>query len=170
MCYEGEDFIVSDLAVAAPYRDTLVVKPEWLDENGHMNVANYLRAFDHGGEVFFRDCGIGWDYTREGEGTIFMTNCDLDFRRELLEDDPLEVTTQLMDWTPKLVHTYQALYHREKGYFAASSETLFIHVAFADRKSTEMPTQTLARLAQIALVHNKLPRPDNLGSKIEIRR
>ena len=97
MCYEGEDFIVSDLAVAAPYRDTLVVKPEWLDENGHMNVANYLRAFDHGGEVFFRDCGIGWDYTREGEGTIFMTNCDLDFRRELLEDDPLEVTTQLMD-------------------------------------------------------------------------
>ncbi len=161
---------MSDPSIAAPYKDQLVVKPEWLDENGHMNVAFYLRAFDHGGEIFFRDIGIGWDYTREGNYTIFMTNCDLDFRRELLKDDPLEVTTQLIDWTPKLVHTYQALYHREEGYFAASSETLFIHVAFADRKSTEMPPHVLERLGEIAKVHNNLPRPANLGSKIEIRR
>ncbi len=161
---------MSDPSIAAPYKDSLVVKPEWLDENGHMNVAYYLRAFDDGGEVFFRDIGIGWDYTREGYNTIFMTNCDLDFRRELLRDDPLEVTTQLIDWTPKLVHTYQALYHREAGYFAASAETLFIHVAFADRKSIEMPPHVLIRLGEIAAVHNDLPRPDNLGSKIKIRR
>lgn len=155
--------------IAAPHEDTLVVKPEWLDENGHMNVAFYLRAFDHGGEVFFRDCGIGWDYTRAGNHTIFTTNCGLDFRRELLEGDPLLVTTQLIDWSPKLVHTYQALYHREKRYFAASAEMLFVHVAFADRKSVEMSEEICARLAQIASVHKNLPRPDNLGTSIEIR-
>ncbi len=161
---------MTNLSIPAPYRDTLTVKPDWLDENGHMNVANYSRAFDLGGEVFFRDCGIGWDYTREGYGTIFMTNCHLDFRRELLQDDPILVTTRLIDWSPKLVHTYQALYHQDAGYFAASAEMLFIHVAFVDRKSVEMSKQTLARLAEIASVHNTLPRPDNLGTQIEIRR
>ena len=27
-----------------------VVIPEWIDHNGHMNVANYLRAFDTAAE------------------------------------------------------------------------------------------------------------------------
>lgn len=157
-------------AIPAPYEDFLVVKPEWLDDNGHMNVAFYVQAFDDGGEVFFRDCGIGWDYTRRGVGSIFMVGCDLDFRRELLRDESLRVTTQLIDFSPKLVHTYQALYHRDEDILAASAEMLFVHVAFADRRSTEMPPDARARLAAIGRVHKNLPRPDNLGRKIEIKR
>lgn len=161
---------MAELNIPSPHCDTLLVKPEWLDENGHMNVSFYSRAFDLGGEVFFRDCGIGWDYTREGFGTIFMTSCHFDFRRELLGGDPLLVTTRLIDWSPKLVHTYQALYHQDEGYFAASAEMLFIHVSFADRTSIEMSGQILARLEQIAAAHKMLPRPDNLGTQIAIRR
>lgn len=161
---------MSSAAIAAPYEDTLVVKPDWLDANGHMNVAFYVRAFDDGGENFFRDLGIGWDYTRAGKGSIFMASCDLDFRRELFESDALKVTTQLIDWSPKLVHTYQALYHRDHGYLAATAEMLFVHVAFADRKSTAMPAQTQTRLAAFTVAHQDLPRPENLGRKIAIRR
>jgi acyl-CoA thioester hydrolase len=160
---------MNESAIAAPYEESLVVKPEWLDDNGHMNVAFYVHAFDDGGEVFFRDCGIGWDYTRKGAHSIFMANCDLDFRRELFQGDPLRVTTQLIDWSAKLVHTYQALYHRDENYLAATAEMLFVHVAFADRRSTDMSPATQARLAQIARVHRNLPEPDNLGRKIEIR-
>jgi acyl-CoA thioester hydrolase len=156
--------------IAAPYEDTLVVKPEWLDASGHMNVAFYVRAFDDGGELFFRACGIGWDYTRLGEYSIFMINCDLDFRRELFENDPLRITTQLIDWSPKLLHTYQALYHRDDEYLAATAEMLFLHVAFSDRRGIEMSDETQATLAAVAAAHQDLPRPDNLGRKIEIRR
>ena len=155
--------------IPSPYEAFLVVKPEWLDDNGHMNVAFYVRAFDDGGDPMFHDCGIGWDYTRMGGNSIFIADCDLNFRRELFVNNPLRVTTQLIDFSPKLVHTYQALYHRDEHYLAATAEMLFVHVAFADRKSTEMPLDTLSRLAAIAKVHKDLPRPDNLGRKIEIR-
>jgi len=59
--------------------------------------------------------------------------------------------------------------HRDENYLAATAEMLFVHVAFADRRSTEMSPVTQARLAQIARVHGNLPKPDNLGRKIEIR-
>jgi len=157
------------MPVPAPYEDTLEVKPDWLDANGHMNVAFYMHAFDDGGEIFFRDCGIGWEYTREGEGSIFMSNCDLDFRRELFRGDTIRVTTRLIDWRPKLVHTWQAIYHRDDGYLAATAEMLFVHIAFADRRSAPMPGATQARLAQVEQVHHALERPENLGRKIEIR-
>jgi len=149
--------------------DTLVVKPDWLDANGHMNVAYYVSAFDDGGEIFFQDCGLGWDYTRAGEGSIFMASCDLDFRRELFVDDPLRVETRLIDWRAKLVHTWQAIYHRDEGYLAATAEMLFVHIGFADRRSRPMSETTQRRLHEIKQVHDRLPRPDNLGRKIEIR-
>ena len=157
-----------DSEIAVPYESTLTVKDDWLDANGHMNVAYYLSAFDDGGEVFFRDCGIGWDYTAKGSGTLFMTSSDLDFRRELFCGDRLRVETVLIDWSPKLVHTYQALFHADEGFFAASAEILFVHVAFSDRKSTPMPQASQSRLVDIERVHSGLPRPQNLGRKIEI--
>ena len=79
--------MTNSTTIPAPFEDSLAVKPAWLDANGHMNVAFYLQAFDDGGEVFFRDCGIGWDYTHAGVGSVFMSNCDLDFHRELFEGD-----------------------------------------------------------------------------------
>lgn len=161
---------MNEVVIPAPYTDTLVVKPDWLDDNGHMNVAYYVSAFDDGGEIFFRDCGIGWEYTRQRHATLFMASCDLDFRRELFEGDPLRVTTQLVDWAPRLVHTYQALYHRDAGYLAATAEMLFVHVAFANRKSAKMSDASQARLAAIEKIHKALARPDNLGRKIAIRR
>ncbi|MFT4563764.1 MAG: acyl-CoA thioester hydrolase [Gammaproteobacteria bacterium] len=161
---------MSSTEIPAPFESTLTVKSDWLDANGHMNVAYYLRAFDDGGEVFFRDCGIGWDYTHEGVGTIFIADCDLAFRRELFSEDLLKIETTLIDWAPKLVHTYQALYHRQTGELAASAEMLFMHIAFADRKSTVMPARTQTRLGEIAKIHRALPRPNNLGRKIEIKR
>lgn len=161
--------MMNDKTIPAPYVDSLLVKPEWLDANGHMNVAYYVSAFDDGGEVFFADCGLGWDYTREGICSIFVSSCDLDFRRELFADDPLVVHTRLIDWRDKLVHTYQAIYHRDEGYLAATAEMLFIHIAFSDRRSRPMAETAQNRLRAIKQVHDKLPRPDNLGRKIEIR-
>ena len=43
------------MTLAAPldvYRD--VVRPEWIDNNGHMNVGYYLVVFDYATDAFFR--------------------------------------------------------------------------------------------------------------------
>jgi len=44
---------VSDLAAPLDrYRD--VVRPEWIDHNGHMNMGYYLVVFDFATDEFFR--------------------------------------------------------------------------------------------------------------------
>ena len=72
-----------------------MVKPEWLDANGHMTVAHYVSAYDDGSCPMFDDFGLGWDYTRAGVASMFMVGSSIDFRRELMSGDPLEMSTWL---------------------------------------------------------------------------
>ena len=39
-----------------------VVLPEWIDINGHMNVAYYVLAFDHATDAFFDYIGLDSAY------------------------------------------------------------------------------------------------------------
>ena len=40
----------------------LTVKPEWIDHNGHMNVAFYVLAFDQATDQVYEPWGLGLDY------------------------------------------------------------------------------------------------------------
>ena len=162
--------IMDNISIPAPYESTAVVKPEWLDDNGHMNVAYYLSAFDDGGEVFFDDPGIGWEYTRRGDGSVFIVSSKLDFKQELVADDPIRVTTRLIDFNDKLIHTYQEIFHGADGFLAAAAELVFVHVRFSDRKSSPLPDTARERLAQILAVHRQLPEPPGLGRGVGLKK
>ena len=41
---------------------TLTVQPEWIDHNGHMNVAYYVLAFDVATDTVYETWGLGLDY------------------------------------------------------------------------------------------------------------
>ena len=156
--------------VPTPYEYFGTVKEDWLDENGHMNVAFYMSAFDDGGEVFFQDPGIGWDYTRQGEFTIFVVSSKVDYRQELFRGDPFFVTTRLLDFNEKLVHTYYEIGHRDSSYIAATAEILYAHVSFATRKSAPFDQSIISRLEQIREAHASLPSIPSLGAGIGIRK
>ena len=157
-------------AVPVPFESRLSVEPAWLDPNGHMNVAFYMTAFDRGSDPFFDDCGLGWDYTRAGVGSIFATGCNVDYRHELLAGDPLRVTTQLIDLSEKMIHLYASLYHDGTGALAATQEILFMHVSLSTRRSAPIPPAAYARLQAVLEAHAALPSPAALGRKLEIRR
>ena len=59
-------------AIPAPldrHRETVL--PEWTDYNGHMNVAYYVLAFDHGTDVLLEELGLGEAY-RAATGCSFF--------------------------------------------------------------------------------------------------
>ena len=52
-----------ELVTRAPldtHRSTVL--PEWVDWNGHMNVAFYVKAFDQASGAFMRNMGLGRRY------------------------------------------------------------------------------------------------------------
>ena len=50
---------------------TDVVRPEWIDYNGHMNVAYYMLAFDMATDAFFDHIGLGEAYKTKYNFTTF---------------------------------------------------------------------------------------------------
>ncbi len=46
-------------AIAAPFETTAIsVKPEWIDYNGHMNIAFYIMAFDLAFDDLYKMLGL----------------------------------------------------------------------------------------------------------------
>lgn len=156
--------------IPAPFEAHLSVDPAWLDLNGHMNVAFYMTAFDRGSDPFFDELGLGWSYTQAGEGSIFVTGANMDYRQELLAGDPLRVTTQLLDYSAKLIHLQLCLYQVAQGVLAATQEILFMHISLATRRSAPLPVLAQQRLAEILRVHQTLTPAAGLGRTLAIQR
>ena len=156
--------------IPSPFRKSFSVLPAWLDPNGHMNIAFYLSAFDKGSDPFFDYCGIGWEYTKAGAGSVFATGCNLDFRYELLEGDALEVSTRLLDCNERLLHLWCEIARVGEAGPAATYEALFMHVSLVTRRSEPFPALARARLAAVCEAHALLPQPAGRGRKLEIRR
>ncbi|HEX7775735.1 MAG TPA: thioesterase family protein [Parvibaculum sp.] len=146
------------------------VEPQWVDLNGHMNMAYYHLLFDESLDKAFTDLGIGWDYTQKGEGSAFTAEVHVCYIQELLEGDPVRVTYQLLDADEKRLHLFGHMYHAEKGYLAATSEQMCIHVDMKTRRVAPFPEVQRRKVTVMLEAHRLLPRPEQAGRVIGIRR
>ena len=72
------------------------VLPEWIDWNGHMNVAYYVLVFDHATDAFLDYLGMGQAYRDEQNCSAFVVETHVNYQRELVAGDPMRITTQLL--------------------------------------------------------------------------
>lgn len=151
----------------APFdRHRATVRPEWIDGNGHMNVAYYVLAFDQATDTFAEQLGVAWNYVEHRLGMTFVLEAHVTYDRELRSGDPLRVTTQLLDHDRKRVHFFHAMYHGEAGWLAATNELVMLHVDFETRRAAPWPDETFARLEALAAAHRTLPWPEKAGRRI----
>ena len=153
-----------ELARSAPlaiHRSTVL--PEWVDWNGHMNVAFYVLAFDQASGAFMRNMGLGRPYVDGKHGMTFVLETHVTYDRELREGAPMRFTTQLLDRDAKRVHLYHEMFHAEEGYLAATNEVIVMNIGYATRRSAPWPVQAAERLEILWEAHKALPRPAKAG-------
>ena len=146
-----------------------VVRPEWIDYNGHMNVGYYHVAFDVAADEFFEFLGLTPEFRREHRCTTFALEAHLNFLREVKEGDRLRFEARLLEHDAKRIHFYQEMFHATEGYLAASSESLSAYVSQETRRTAPMPEVLSARLAAVHATHASLPRPWQIGHVISAR-
>jgi acyl-CoA thioester hydrolase len=157
--------------VFAPFvSSTMKIEPEWIDYNGHLNVAYYHVLFDRAVDEAFELVGLGPDYVETCGASYFVAEVHVLYQRELKLEDPVRATVQLIDCDEKRLHYYLELHHATEGWLAASSENLALHVDMAERKVTPFPPEIAANLAVMKAAHDRLPRPANLGRVMGIPR
>jgi acyl-CoA thioester hydrolase len=148
------------------WRET--IRPEWIDHNGHMNVAYYTLVFDHAVDAFFDYCGVGAAYRDRDGGSTFAVEQHITYNREVLEGDEVRCETRLLGFDEKRLHYYHEMYHVADGYLAATTEFLSLHVDLSTRRVAPMPETVLDRLADILKSHEALPVPESVGRIIKV--
>jgi acyl-CoA thioester hydrolase len=146
-----------------------LVRPDWIDYNGHMNVGYYHVAFDVAAEAFFEFLGLTPDFRERHGATTFALEAHLNFLREVKEGDALRFEARLLDHDAKRIHFYQEMFHAKEGFLAASCESLSAYVSQAARRTVPMPAALLERLARVKAAHAALARPWQIGHVISAK-
>ena len=152
------------------FETQLTVLPEWIDNNGHMNVAFYVLAFDMATYAVYGQWGLGFDYPEREGHSIFTIGMNVDYRSELFEGTPIKVTTQLLDWDIKRVHYFHKMYHAETGILSATNECLAMNVNLETRRSAPFPESVHVKLQEVWASHQNLEQPQETDRTLTIRR
>ncbi len=146
----------------------MVVQPEWIDFNGHLNMAYYSVLFDKAVDELYPALGFGADYQKTGF-TTYIAEFHVCYLRELHVGSNVNVTFHLIDFDEKRFHLYQEMWH-EDGWLAATGEGLTLHVDQSGPKVAPMPRAILKRLGDMREAQAGLPIPERVGRRIGLRR
>ena len=146
----------------------ILVQPEWIDYNGHMNMAFYSLVFDKSLDHVFALIGLDESYLRDSQGSSFTLEVHVTYLREVKLGDPLRVTFQLLAVDSKRMHYFGQMYHATEGYLAATSEQISMHVDMSTRRSALYPAQIKSKLDAMLAAHKALAHPPQVGHRIGI--
>jgi acyl-CoA thioester hydrolase len=145
----------------------LTVLPAWADENGHMNVAFYLKCFDDAFYDVYRAWGVEFaDAVKQGYSQ-FTVQANVLYMSEMLVGEKFSIETQLIDHDRKRMHWFMKMKKADDS-LAATCEFLGLFVDLRQRKVSAMPDDWFERLSKIKSAHAVLPRPVELGRTISL--
>ncbi|MWB78955.1 thioesterase [Pseudooceanicola sp. 216_PA32_1] len=149
--------------------DYMEIKPEWIDHNGHLNMAYYGVLFDHGSSFAFRRMGFGPAYRRESGHTTFEAEYRIRYRRELKLGDRVRASFHLLDAGSRAIHYCQELFH-EDGWVAATGEGVNLHIDRSGPRVAPYPPQIVEKIAALLEDCRSMPVPDWVGAPMGIRK
>src|SRR5689334_23702602 len=86
------------------------VLPEWVDYNGHMNVAWYVLAFDHATDALLDWLGLGRAYAESENRSVFVLETHVTYEREVTAGDTLRFRTRLIDHDARRLHVFHEMF------------------------------------------------------------
>ena len=144
------------------------VAVDWIDVNGHMNVASYLQAFDDAVVRLRQHLGVTEKYVRDGRST-FAVECHMTYQQELKLGDPYFITAQLLAYDSTGLHQFNRMYHADEHFLAATAESMTLHVDLGNRRVVPWPDEILENISDLSVEQSDLPYPVEAGRRIRIR-
>jgi acyl-CoA thioester hydrolase len=158
-------------AIPAPFDGfSTEIRREWIDYNGHMNVAYYVLIFDRATDAFWDALGIGEAYVRRTNNSTFMLESHITYQGEVKLGDRVRCTAQILGVDAKRLHVLHRMYHAEKGYLASTMESLSLHVSLETRRSAPFPVDRKQVLDRVVAAHARLGVPEEAGRRVSLSR
>jgi acyl-CoA thioester hydrolase len=132
--------------VGADAAPLAVVRPDWVDSYGHMNMAYYLVVFDMATDALWPRLGLDAPFKHGGLGT-FAAETWVRYVREVREGMPLACESEVLAFDGKRLLALHRMRHAAEGWLAAENEVLYLCVGLAARRVTGWPPAVLERFA-----------------------
>ena len=119
------------------------IKNEWIDYNGHMNVAYYIHIFDKAADVVLDTFKMAGDSAKKNNKSTFVVEMHTNYIQEVKSGDEVETHLTYLDHDKKRIHYRLSMFHKEKKYLAATNEVLSLYVDLEQRKVAEFDTERI---------------------------
>ncbi len=148
---------------------TMTIESQWIDYNGHFNMAYYGVLFDRAADQMFAALGLGPDYVKSTNNSFFTLETHCSYLREVQPTDKVTISSQIIDHDHKRVHYVQQM-HGPDAQVACILEVMVSHVDLTTHKTSNFPHDVKARIDAMAGEHRAVHVPAQVGHKIGIPR
>jgi acyl-CoA thioester hydrolase len=148
------------------YQD--IVRPEWIDSNGHMNLAYYVVVFDLATDALYTALDIGDAYREASGNSCFTAETHTLYEREVYLGDKLLVRTWLLGADKKRLHYFHEMFHAQSGERSAAQELMALHIDMSIRRVAEFPPEKYAALQVAAREYVPAASPRGAGRRIAL--
>ncbi|TCO82059.1 acyl-CoA thioester hydrolase [Plasticicumulans lactativorans] len=144
------------------------VAPEWIDYNGHMNVACYVMAFDRATDALLDAVGMDAAYRAASACSVFVLEMHVNYLQELTVGAAYTIASRVLGADAKRLHLFHTLTRCADGVAAATNELMLLHVDLGARRGRPFPAAIADRLAALQAADARQPCPEQAGRRITL--
>ena len=145
-----------------------VVLPEWIDSNGHLNLAYYVVVFDIATDALYKALGIGDAYREASGNSCFTAETHTLYEREVHLGDKLLVRGWLLGADTKRLHYFHEMFHVDSGERSAVQELMALHIDMRVRRVAPYPAEQYQALQQAVREYAPATLPKGAGRRIAL--
>ena len=143
-----------------------VVLPEWIDANGHLNLAYYVVLFDQATDLMYDVIGVGQAYRDATGNSTFTAETHTLYEREVRVGERVRVVPHLLGADSKRLHYFHEMFHAEHGHRIAAQELIALHIDMSVRRVAPFPAELSARIQAAVREREGQELPKGVGRRI----
>ncbi|WP_431801638.1 thioesterase family protein [Halobacillus andaensis] len=145
------------------------VPADWVDYNGHMNDAEYNRAFSQATDAFIDHLGLDEEARAHFSYTIFTLETHTCYLQEMKQASAFEITARVLDYDAKRIHLFLFMHDAESN-LVATLEEMLMGIDQNEGRGAPFPEAIKESIAGFYEKWSEHDLPKQAGRTIGIRR
>ena len=147
-----------------------VVRPEWLDYNGHLNEAYYLLVFSHATDALIDLIGMDDAWRRANGMTVYTLETHIRYVQEVGAGVEVQVDSRVLGLDAKRLRLFHRMKRSDDAATLATAEMLLVNIDMSGPRSTPWAAPVRAYLDRLRELHAHQALPDGAGRSISLDR
>ena len=122
------------------------VKEEWIDYNGHMNMAYYVQCFEESSDYLLEIINLGYEYAIKQQKGVFVIKCEINYKREIKIDEYFNIDLKSIECKGKKLIVDLSMIN-DDGVEVADYRIINLNVDLKNKKSIFFDAEIISQLS-----------------------